>query len=44
MKATNIYDRYLLAIDEAERKVSIVKLNLQETERKLYEIVELAIR
>lgn len=41
MKITNIYDKQLQAIEEAEEKVRIAKRNLKEAERELDETLAL---
>lgn len=41
MKTENIYDKHLQTIEEAEERVHIAKLNLQEAEKELDETLEL---
>ena len=43
MKDSNIYDKQLQAIEEAEEKVRVAKLNLQEAEKELDETLALAV-
>lgn len=41
MKIENIYDKHLQAIEEAEERVRVAKLDLQEAERELDETLSL---
>ena len=41
MKIENIYDKHLQAIEEAEERIRVAKLDLQEAERELDETLSL---